>query len=220
VLQRVITPQGVKIVEAWVPPKFGDGQEPYDGGLLPFTSRYTPSLADCYFVLALVHNADRRGPGRINPFPPDDEEAIRFYYAQLAHVSHLSASDQLTLDDCLARVEADAPVDPVSSTPLPPSAPQRPLAPPGRAKPAHAAAPPLTATEQEVLTIIKKQSKGKGIQGKAIIAALKKKGIDLKETTLRKHILPKLQRFHGVENIRAAGGYLIPVPEADIPFSQ
>jgi hypothetical protein len=176
-------------------------------------------LADCYFVLALIHNADRRRPDRINPFPPDGEEA-RFYYAQLLHVRDFSARDQLTLEDCLARVEADAPVDPVSSTLPPPGAPRRHPASPGRAKPAHAAAPPLKHSEQAVLNIIKNQPKGKGIQGKAIIAALKKKRIDLKETTLRKHILPKLKRFYGVQNIRAAGGYLIPVSEADNPFSQ
>src|SRR5262249_32890086 len=81
-------------------------QEPYAGGPLPFSPRHTPSLADCYFVLALVHNAERR-VGRFSPFPPDNERALIFYYAQLSHASRFSASDQLALDDCLARVEAD-----------------------------------------------------------------------------------------------------------------
>jgi hypothetical protein len=66
-----------------------------------------------------------------------------------------------------------------------------------------------------VLTIIKKQRRGKGIQGKAIVAALKKKGIELNERTLRRHILPALKQHYGVQNIRAAGGYLIPASDAD-----
>ena len=78
----------------------------------------------------------------------------------------------------------------------------------------------LNATERAVLTIISKQHKGKGIQGKAIITALKKKGIDLKEESLRRHILPILIEHYHVQNIRAAGGYLIPVPEADAPPSR
>jgi hypothetical protein len=110
VQDRVFSSKGRKTkrwVEAWVPPEFGDGREPYAGGPLPFSSRHTLSLADCYFVLALVHDAERRGPGRINPFPPEDVKGLNFYDAQLSHVCHLSASDQLTLEDCLARVEAD-----------------------------------------------------------------------------------------------------------------
>jgi hypothetical protein len=68
-----------------------------------------------------------------------------------------------------------------------------------------------------VLAIIKEQPKGKGIGGKEIIAALEKQGVDLKEGTLRRHILPVLKEYHHVQNIPAAGGYLLPVPEADGP---
>jgi hypothetical protein len=80
---------------------------------------------------------------------------------------------------------------------------------PGEAK------PPLKQTAREVLAIITKQPEGKGIVGKAIIKALKEKGIDLQETSLRKHILPLLKDDHGVTNVRSAGGYLIRPPEAD-----
>jgi hypothetical protein len=69
----------------------------------------------------------------------------------------------------------------------------------------------LKAIPQTVLDIIKKQPKGKGIQGKAIISKLKKKGITLEESTLRRHILPQL-KLYGVINVKAAGGYLISNP--------
>jgi repressor of nif and glnA expression len=59
------------------------------------------------------------------------------------------------------------------------------------------------------LLIIKTQPKGKGINGKGIIKQLKNKGIELAESSLRKHVLPKLKSY-GVVNHRAAGGYLIP----------
>ena len=69
--------------------------------------------------------------------------------------------------------------------------------------------PKLDTIPQVVLDIIKKQPKGKGIQGKAIISKLKRKGITLAESTLRRHTLPQLKGY-GVINIKAAGGYLIP----------
>jgi hypothetical protein len=89
-----------------------DGQEPYAGGPLPFSSRHPLSLADCYLVLALVHNAERRDAGRINPFSPDDEDGLRFYEAQQTHVHKLRQCDRMTLDDCLARIEATRPEQP------------------------------------------------------------------------------------------------------------
>lgn len=108
-------------------PELGDGQRPYAGGPLPFSSRHGLSLADTYFVLALIHDADRRDAGRINPFGPDagyeltilsaEEQEWRFWYVQALHVSTLRASDQVTLDGCLARVEADSPVDLLGSSP-------------------------------------------------------------------------------------------------------
>jgi hypothetical protein len=105
-----------------------------------------------------------------------------------------------------------------SSTPLSSIDPHRPPSTPEEsAQPERQSAASLMATERAVLAILKRQRKGRGIQGKAIIAALKKKGIDLQETTLRRHILPKLRQFHGVENVRSAGGYLIPIPEAGVP---
>jgi hypothetical protein len=68
----------------------------------------------------------------------------------------------------------------------------------------------LKPIEQAVLSIIQRQEKGKGIQGKEIIAALKMEGIDLKESTLRRHTVQRLKQKYGLQNIRAAGGYLIP----------
>jgi hypothetical protein len=70
--------------------------------------------------------------------------------------------------------------------------------------------PKLTKTERVALSIIKAQPKGRGISGKEIIAELKRKNIILLESTLRRHILPKLAEHFGVVNQRAAGGYLIP----------
>jgi len=94
--------------------------------------------------------------------------------------------------------------------------PHRPPSPPERAtEPERGSAAPLTPTERAVLAIIKKQRRGSGIEGKAIITALKKTGIELKETTLRRHIIPKLKKCHGVMNTRAAGGYLALLPEAE-----
>jgi hypothetical protein len=67
----------------------------------------------------------------------------------------------------------------------------------------------LADTESIVLAIIRAQPKGRGIAGKEIIKKLKAKKIQIKESTLRKHILPKLRKHYGVINHRAAGGYLI-----------
>jgi hypothetical protein len=116
---RVFSPDGgqTALVEAWVPPDFGSDREPYAGGPLPFSPRHELSLADCYLVLALVHDADRRDGGRISPFRCDDgrgpaadpdgvAESI-FWVAQASHLPGLRAGDQGTLDECLARVEDD-----------------------------------------------------------------------------------------------------------------
>jgi hypothetical protein len=91
--------------------------EPYDGGPLPFSSGHALSLGDCYFVLVLVHNAERRS-GRFNPFPSADARAEIYYFAQLSLVSQLGGSDRVTLDDCLARVEADVELE--AGSPPPP----------------------------------------------------------------------------------------------------
>jgi hypothetical protein len=74
------------------------------------------------------------------------------------------------------------------------------------------ALPALSKTGTVVLSIIKKLPKGKGIIGKEIIKKLQEKGIELEDSTLRRHLLPQL-RLHGVVNIRGAGGYLIPPRE-------
>jgi hypothetical protein len=95
------------LVAGWFPPALAADQEPFDGPILPISSRCAPTLADCYLALALVHDAERRGPGKINPFEKKETAAKCCYHAQMSMVPTLSESDRLALDDCLARVEAD-----------------------------------------------------------------------------------------------------------------
>jgi hypothetical protein len=100
-----------------VPPEFGDRQEPFAGGPLPLSPRHALSLADCYFVLALLHDSARRDASRINPFGcdidielpllSDEAKQLRFWFAMASHVATLRAGDQVTLDDCLAQVVTD-----------------------------------------------------------------------------------------------------------------
>jgi hypothetical protein len=68
----------------------------------------------------------------------------------------------------------------------------------------------LSRTELAVLLIIRDQPSGRGISGKGIIGQLKKRGVEITESSLRRHILPKLMKSHSVVNHRAAGGYFIP----------
>jgi hypothetical protein len=68
----------------------------------------------------------------------------------------------------------------------------------------------LSVNAKAVLSIISAQPKGQGVSAKEIIAKLKSHRITITEATLRKHIMPVLKDGHGVENRRAAGGYLIP----------
>lgn len=65
---------------------------------------------------------------------------------------------------------------------------------------------PLGPTAQEVLKIIESLTKGQGMTGKEIIAELKKRKMSIKESSLRKHIIPKLKSY-GIVNIPSAGGY-------------
>jgi len=65
----------------------------------------------------------------------------------------------------------------------------------------------LNATDKAVLEIIRSQAKGQGVIAKKIVAALKRKGITVKENTLRRHCLPKLKRHCRVVNHPASGGY-------------
>jgi hypothetical protein len=59
-----------------------------------------------------------------------------------------------------------------------------------------------------VLAILRK-ARGKGKSGKEIIAALKNKRIEIKESSFRKHVVPKL-KAHGIKNLRSRGGYYDP----------
>ncbi len=84
-----------------------------------------------------------------------------------------------------------------------------PPAPPPPAGPVQRAEPPadLTVTATTVWRLLQARG-GKGIQGKAIVAALAKQGIVIQQTTLRRHILPELKP-HGVKNHPARGGYYL-----------
>jgi hypothetical protein len=62
-------------------------------------------------------------------------------------------------------------------------------------------------TVQAVLTILRER-RGKGMSGKEIVAAVKKKHIAITESYFRRHIVPKLKE-NGVQNHRSRGGYFI-----------
>jgi hypothetical protein len=111
--ERVVSPEHTSpdhlqtaLMQAWVPPELGNDQAPYAGGPLPFSKRLMPSLADSYFVLALVHNNERR-TGQITMFSPDDEDGLFFCRCQQEHITSCMEHDPLTLDDCIVKVAAD-----------------------------------------------------------------------------------------------------------------
>jgi hypothetical protein len=65
--------------------------------------------------------------------------------------------------------------------------------------------PALKGTAKAALAIIRAQ-KGQGLSAKELAKELERKGIEVVESTLRRHILPKLIP-HGIANDRARGGY-------------
>jgi hypothetical protein len=93
------------------------GERPYAGGPLPITLRHTLSLADCYFILAVICDNTRQDAKLISPFGADDgdrpsagdpqAEERSFWRGQRKEVERLRPADAITLDDCLTRVEAD-----------------------------------------------------------------------------------------------------------------
>ena len=91
----------------WVPPGLRPDDEPFVGPIVPFSSQHAPSLADCYFALAVVHDSERTGAGKINPFAADDTAGQLCWHAHFANLDGLRTSDRITLDDCLARAETD-----------------------------------------------------------------------------------------------------------------
>jgi hypothetical protein len=114
-MEVLISPDGLKtwFVEGWAPPEFDEKRRPFVGTILPFSDRHTPSLADCYFVLALIHDAKRPDAFRINPVFDDSwgplEEVREFavWQSELKNLANLDLDAQLTLDDCMHRVEID-----------------------------------------------------------------------------------------------------------------
>jgi hypothetical protein len=124
--ERVFGPRGreSRIVEAWVPRHLGDDRSPYQHGPLPLSRCHRLSLADFFFILALLHDHTRRDGGRrINPFDPDAEYEIEagpnvesnlkeleeacYWQAQLTCLNSLESRDQATIDDAVAHVERD-----------------------------------------------------------------------------------------------------------------
>jgi hypothetical protein len=107
--------------ESQFPSQLRADREPFDGPLLPFSSLHRLSLADAYFVLAVIHDAERQGPKKINPFTRNFAAAQCAYYpfatdcldAEIWYSAHESAaanlteSDRTTMDDCLALIKAD-----------------------------------------------------------------------------------------------------------------
>jgi hypothetical protein len=75
----------------------------------------------------------------------------------------------------------------------------------------HPVSVPLSDTEQKVLDEIKSQVPGTGITGAKICRHLADKGFPIDQSTLTRHIIPKLKASHGVEN-RPGVGYYIPQP--------
>jgi hypothetical protein len=65
---------------------------------------------------------------------------------------------------------------------------------------------PLTEREQEVLELIPNTEEG-GITGKEICEVLGRRGIIIEQSTLTRHIIPKLKHWHGVRNRRTVGYY-------------
>ena len=66
---------------------------------------------------------------------------------------------------------------------------------------------PLTRTEKATLALLHKT---KGRSAKQLVKELGKKGHTVEESTLRRHILPKLKAHCGVRNVRSMGGYIKP----------
>jgi hypothetical protein len=62
-----------------------------------------------------------------------------------------------------------------------------------------------------VLSIFQEQPQGKGLTGKEIVVALRKKGIEIADATLRRHCLPKLKELYRIENTPSRGGYHLPL---------
>lgn len=67
---------------------------------------------------------------------------------------------------------------------------------------------PLTELEALVLEVIREQPPGQAITGKAIVAALAKRGVLIEQSTLTRHLLPKLKQDHGVRNRRGVGYFI------------
>jgi len=133
-----------------------------------------------------------------NPYPMDDAAGPEWYLQRLARVN---VDDQFwrreivepmqrhaeAVRKWLARMSKEAGHDSVAGVHTP---------------------PPLTRLEKAVLNIIKVQPKDKGITGNKIIAELARQRITTEQSTLTRHIIPKLKRWYGVKNRPGVGYYI------------
>lgn len=69
--------------------------------------------------------------------------------------------------------------------------------------------PPLSETERRVFEIIDKQPDGEGVTGPEIIELLRRQNFPIEQSTLTKHIIPKLKKARGVRNRRGGVGYYV-----------
>jgi hypothetical protein len=68
--------------------------------------------------------------------------------------------------------------------------------------------PPLTDTEKRVLDLIKSQPQGTGVTGSQIVTTLSNQNYPIEQSTLTRHIIPKLKQWYGVKNRPGVGYYI------------
>jgi hypothetical protein len=97
-----------KRVGILIPPDLEIGKEPYAEGPIPFSRCLRLSMADCFSVLALIHDSGRSDGKRIIPFDLDEWNGeTNFWYVRSGEVAKFCSRDQATIEDCFACVEAD-----------------------------------------------------------------------------------------------------------------
>jgi hypothetical protein len=108
--ERVLSKDGQAVwVRACPPPELRSEKRPPTGSLLPV--RRPLSLADCYTILAAIHDATVQGTECINPWSAAEETTPLshgvVYQILLDKTQELPASEAASLGAALLRVEAD-----------------------------------------------------------------------------------------------------------------
>lgn len=119
-LEKVFTERGLEKAKqgewgekatlwAWVPPELCRDNQPLTDLPLPLPKHRSLSLAECYVVLAAIHDAKLAGVELIKPWTADDSSRPRSYYETglLRRVNELGQADHPSLKVHLARVNAD-----------------------------------------------------------------------------------------------------------------